>query len=164
MMPAAVQRAAPWQDCASASHCDRHDAPSPAFFDPLVQASEPPSGAAASGVDGQHLIEPFEDAGADARCLLIEPAGEIAQTPQALSASSSSQPWRSGTADRKRSGIVAIYGAVKDFRPFVEAFRAFHGRSVGPQGCATKRGAGWVRLERFTEFPAPPAVLRTMAE
>lgn len=25
--------------------------------------------------------------------------------------------------DRKRSGVVAIYGTVKDFRPFVEAFR-----------------------------------------
>jgi hypothetical protein len=25
--------------------------------------------------------------------------------------------------DRKRAGIVAIYGTVKDFRPFVEAFR-----------------------------------------
>ena len=32
--------------------------------------------------------------------------------------------------DRKRSGIVVIYGTVKDFRPFVEAFRrAFPGES-----------------------------------
>lgn len=35
--------------------------------------------------------------------------------------------------DRQRSGVVAIYGTVKDFRPFVEAFhRAFTGEaSVG---------------------------------
>lgn len=32
--------------------------------------------------------------------------------------------------DRKRSGVVAIYGTVKDFRPFVEAFRrAFSGEA-----------------------------------
>ena len=32
--------------------------------------------------------------------------------------------------DRKRSGIVAIYGTVKDFRPFVGAFRrAFPGEA-----------------------------------
>jgi hypothetical protein len=29
--------------------------------------------------DGQHLVEPFENAGGDTRRLLIEPAGEIAQ-------------------------------------------------------------------------------------
>ena len=30
--------------------------------------------------------------------------------------------------DRNRSGVIAIYGTVKDFRPFVEAFRrAFAG-------------------------------------
>jgi metal-sulfur cluster biosynthetic enzyme len=33
--------------------------------------------------------------------------------------------------DRKRAGVVAIYGTVKDFRPFVEAFsRAFAGEAA----------------------------------
>lgn len=33
--------------------------------------------------------------------------------------------------DRKRDGVVAIYGTVKDFRPFVEAFRrAFSGEGL----------------------------------
>ena len=29
--------------------------------------------------DGEHLVEPFENAGSNARRLLVEPAGEIAQ-------------------------------------------------------------------------------------
>jgi hypothetical protein len=29
--------------------------------------------------DGQHLVEPFENTGGDARRLLVEPAGEIVQ-------------------------------------------------------------------------------------
>src|SRR5215831_14104538 len=33
----------------------------------------------AEAVDGQHLVEFFEDAGGDRGCLLIKPAGEIAQ-------------------------------------------------------------------------------------
>src|SRR5262249_56555086 len=35
----------------------------------------------AEAVDGQHLVEPFEDAGGDTGCLMIKPAGEIAQQP-----------------------------------------------------------------------------------
>ena len=35
-------------------------------------------------VDGQHLVEPFENAGRHARRLLVEPAGEIAQEPFSL--------------------------------------------------------------------------------
>jgi len=38
--------------------------------------------------------------------------------------------------DRKRSGIVAINGAVKDFRPFIEAFRrAFTGEASDARMC-----------------------------
>ena len=34
--------------------------------------------------------------------------------------------------DRERAGVIAIYGTVKDFRPFVEAFhRAFKGETQG---------------------------------
>jgi hypothetical protein len=33
----------------------------------------------AQAVDGQHLVEPFEDAGGDSGRLLVKPAGEIAQ-------------------------------------------------------------------------------------
>ena len=35
----------------------------------------------AEAVDGQHLVEPFEDAGGDTGRLLIKPAGEITQQP-----------------------------------------------------------------------------------
>jgi len=35
----------------------------------------------AEAVDGQHLVEPFEDAGGDTGRLLIKPTGEIAQQP-----------------------------------------------------------------------------------
>jgi hypothetical protein len=46
----------------------------------LVQASERRSGAGSfEADDGQHLVEPFENAGGNARRLLVEPAGEIAQ-------------------------------------------------------------------------------------
>src|SRR5262249_56276624 len=36
----------------------------------------------AEAVDGQHLVESFEDAGGDTGRLLIKPAGEIAQQPK----------------------------------------------------------------------------------
>ena len=41
--------------------------------------------------------------------------------------------------DRKRAGIVAIYGTVKDFRPFVEAFRrAYQGEAGQPEPVAAE--------------------------
>jgi hypothetical protein len=36
---------------------------------------------ATEAIDCQHLVEPFEHAGGDAGCLLVEPAGEIVQQP-----------------------------------------------------------------------------------
>src|SRR5881409_641712 len=48
----------------------------------LVQASERPElYRQAEAVDGQHLVESFEDAGSDTGRLLIKAAGEIAQQP-----------------------------------------------------------------------------------
>ena len=35
----------------------------------------------AEAADGQHLVEPFDDAGGDTGRLLVEPTGEIAQQP-----------------------------------------------------------------------------------
>lgn len=42
--------------------------------------------------------------------------------------------------DRQREGIVAIYGTVKDFRPFVEAFRRAGGVSTSPGLSALGQG------------------------
>ena len=38
----------------------------------------------AEAVDGQHLVEPFEDASGDTGRLLVKPTGEIAQQPLGL--------------------------------------------------------------------------------
>jgi len=41
--------------------------------------------------------------------------------------------------DRRRAGVVAIYGTVKDFRPFVEAFRrAYQGEAGKPESAAAE--------------------------
>jgi len=41
--------------------------------------------------------------------------------------------------DRQRAGVVAIYGTVKDFRPFVEAFRrAYQGEAATPESAAAE--------------------------
>lgn len=40
--------------------------------------------------------------------------------------------------DREREGVVAIYGTVKDFRPFVDAFyRAYSGQAIDPEHAVT---------------------------
>ena len=43
-------------------------------------------------IDGQHLIEPFKDAGGDTGRLLVEPAGEIAQQPLSSHAAAITAP------------------------------------------------------------------------
>jgi metal-sulfur cluster biosynthetic enzyme len=54
--------------------------------------------------------------------------------------------------DRKRAGVVAIYGTVKDFRPFVEAFRrAFTGETRG--------GGDASDAATRTQTPAAPAAV-----
>ena len=54
--------------------------------------------------------------------------------------------------DRKRAGVVAIYGTVKDFRPFVEAFRrAFTGEAQGDRESRD--------VVAGTQTPAPPAAV-----
>src|SRR4029077_3990274 len=54
-----------------------------------------PFGFRPQSIDSQHLAETFEDAGGNAGPFLVEPAGEVAQQPLGLLASSSSQAWRS---------------------------------------------------------------------
>jgi metal-sulfur cluster biosynthetic enzyme len=54
--------------------------------------------------------------------------------------------------DRKRAGVVAIYGTVKDFRPFVEAFRrAFAGEAQSERDSSD--------VVARTQTPAPPAAV-----
>ncbi len=43
--------------------------------------------------------------------------------------------------DRQRAGVVAIYGTVKDFRPFVEAFRRAYQGDAGEPEPAVAEGA-----------------------
>ena len=81
-MPAAVQRSA----IAALRHrftlrLTRRTVPI-MFSIALVQASERRSGIGSlRRDDGEHLVEPFENAGGNTRRLLVEPAGEIAQQP-----------------------------------------------------------------------------------
>jgi hypothetical protein len=62
--------------------------------------------------DGQHLVEPFEDAGGGTGRLLVKPTSEIANSRSALSVSSSSQACRSARyADACRgmgSGSITV--------------------------------------------------------